>query len=82
MLTTKDQLHQNMAKLSENLHEDVYNFMPVTFVVDVGNGTQGSPEFDKFTTYFNLVEKHKKNYPATEPAEEKKKALEAINKQI
>jgi hypothetical protein len=64
-----------MHRLCENLHEDVHDFMPLTFVVDIGSlGSQ--QEFDKFTTYFNLVDKHKKSQ------DEPGKALEVINKHI
>lgn len=78
VLTTKDQLFQNMTKHCELLHEDVHEFMPVTFVVDVGNSA-GMIELDKFTTYFHVVEKYKKQ--CTDSAEARK-TLETINKAL
>lgn len=67
-----------MTRLCENLHEDVHEFMPVTFVVDVGNSASVQ-EYDKFTTYFNVVEKHKKQ---TNDPVEARKTLETINKAL
>lgn len=58
-----------MSKLCENLHEDVQDFMPLTFVVDVANPSSQS-DYDKFISYFNVVEKNKKNYEIAEGPEE------------
>ena len=67
-----------MSKLCENLHEDVNEFLPVTFVVDAGSHSSQT-EYDKFTTYFNIVEKHKKNWKV---GDDNKKALDKTNKAI
>ena len=53
--------------------------MPVTFVVDAGNHARQT-DYDRFTTYFNIVEKHKKNWLAGEDGN--RKALEVMNKAL
>ena len=50
-----------MQKLSENLHQDVFDYLPLTFVIDLGTSMAGI-EYDKFHYYFNVIEKFKQQY--------------------
>jgi len=55
--------------------------MPVTFVIDIGNPVCQF-EYDKFTTYFNIVDKGKKKMDVNADEAEKKKRRDAVNKQL
>jgi len=50
-----------MSKLCENLRIDVFEHIPITFVIDLGTPLC-QHEFDKFCYYFNMVEKFKESY--------------------
>ena len=60
----------NLSKICEASHQDVYNMLPVTFVIDLGN-TLCQNEFDRFCYYFNTIEKNKPLYEAAANDEEK-----------
>ena len=81
LITTKDQLIESMSKLSENLHQDVFNSIPITFVIDLGTPLC-QHEFDKFTYYFNMVEKFKEQYLDAEDENAKQEVLGLMNKNI
>ena len=57
-ITSKDQLFNNLSKLSDANHFDLFSILPVTFVLDYGS-PQYKLEFDKFCNYFNVIEKFK-----------------------
>ena len=61
MITTKDQLIESMYKLCENLHQDVFASIPLTFVIDLGTPLC-QQEFDKFVQYFNMIDKFKEPF--------------------
>ena len=61
LITTKDQLYHNMQKLSENLHQDVFDYLPLTFVIDLGTSMCGM-EYDKFHYFFNVIEKYRQQF--------------------
>ena len=61
LITTKDKLVESMSKLTENLHQDVFSMIPVTFVIDLGT-SMCQHEFDKFCYFFNMIEKFKDQY--------------------
>ena len=61
LITTKDQLIESMSKLCENLHQDIFSAIPITFVVDLGTPLC-QQEFDKFCYYFNMIEKYVQPY--------------------
>ena len=71
----------SMTKLCENLHVDVFNSIPITFVIDLGT-TLCQHEFDKFCYYFNMVEKHKDQYNSCGDAESQAETLSSMNKNI
>ena len=71
-----------MSKLSENLHQDVFDFLPLTFVIDLGT-SMCSTEYDKFNYYFNSVEKFKNAYNDVKHDEElKADVLNTINQTV
>ena len=61
LITTKDQLIESMTKLYENLHQDVFKTIPLTFVLDLSSPIC-QQEYDRFVNFFGLVEKHKQAY--------------------
>ena len=61
LITTKDKLIESMSKLYEYQHQDVFNTIPLTFVIDLGTSLC-QQDFDKFCYYFNMVEKFKEQY--------------------
>ena len=58
MITTKDALIEQMLKLYENMHKDAFSVMPLTFLMDLSS-PNCQQEFDKFQTYFNILNKYK-----------------------
>ena len=56
LISTKDQIFYNMAKFCENLHQDVFKTLPLTFVIDLSTFVC-QQEFDKFVHYFNIIVK-------------------------
>ena len=81
MITTKDQLFNNMSILSENLHQDVFDYLPLTFVIDLGT-SMASTEYDKFHYYFNAIEKFKSTYNNARDKDEKSEVLNTINNTV
>lgn len=61
LISTKDQIFFNMMKFCENLHQDVFKTLPLTFVIDLSTFVC-QQEFDKFVHYFNMIEKQKHNF--------------------
>lgn len=57
-MTTKDQLFNNVSKLSDSVHLDIFSFLPVTFILDYSS-INYKQDFDKFCNYFNVIEKFK-----------------------
>ena len=47
-----------MLKLYENMHKDAFSVMPLTFLMDLSS-PNCQQEFDKFQTYFNILNKYK-----------------------
>ena len=82
LISTKDQLFHNMTKLTENMHTDVFDFMPITFVIDLGT-SMCSSEYDKFNYFFNMIEKTKPAYgEAMSNPDTKSEILNGLNKTI
>jgi len=61
LITTKDKLIDSMSKLCEYMHQDVFNSIPITFVIDLGT-SQCQSEFEKFVYYFNMIDKFQEGY--------------------
>ena len=81
LITTKDKLIESMSKLSEYLHQDVFNTIPITFVIDLGTSLC-QQEFDKFTYYFNMIEKFKEPYAEQHSEEGKLEVIANMNRNI
>lgn len=58
-LSQKDQLFLNLQKSCENTHKDVFDLLPITFVIDYSDRHAFEQIYDRFSLYFNLIEKHK-----------------------
>jgi hypothetical protein len=50
-----------MLKASETSHRDVFDVLPITFVIDYSDKTLFDMAMDKFTIFFNTIEKNKLN---------------------
>jgi hypothetical protein len=49
-----------MHKACESSHRDVFDYLPITFVIDFSTDKQiVDQNYDKFQIYFNTIEKHK-----------------------
>lgn len=60
-LTQKDQLYLHLQKACDNSNRDVFDLMPTTFVLDYADKHVFQTIFDRFTIYFNTIEKWKKD---------------------
>ncbi len=47
--------------MCENLHQDVFSIIPLTFIIDLGTSLC-QQDFDKFVHFFNVLEKSKEPY--------------------
>ena len=81
MITTKDQLCHNLSRICEATHQDVYNYLPVTFVIDLGS-TACQTEFDKFCRYFNTIEKAKQPFSDAGTKDAQAEVLSTLNKHL
>ena len=81
MITTKDQLFHNLSRICEATHQDVYSYLPVTFVIDLSN-TLCQNEFDKFCYYFNAIEKSKQLFQDAATEDERADVLSNLNKHL
>ena len=59
----------------------MFNYIPVTFVIDLGTPLC-QHEFDRFTHYFNMVEKHKEQFQGAEDEAGKQEVLALLNRSI
>ena len=60
-LSQKDQLANNLVKAAETMQRNCFEFLPITFVIDNSEKLLFETAFDKFTIYFNTIEKNKNN---------------------
>jgi hypothetical protein len=58
-ITQKDSVFNNIQKTCEQSHKDVFDHLPLTFVLDNTDKSQFESHLDKFTAFFNTIEKHK-----------------------
>jgi len=58
LLTTKDQLYKNMHKYLEGNKVNVFQYLPIQFVLDL-SAKNFITEVDKFCKYYNCIEKVK-----------------------
>lgn len=59
----------------------MFNMIPITFVLDLGT-TLCQQEFDKFTYYFNIIEKSRDQYTAANGDTEKEEVMAQMNRNI
>lgn len=57
-MTAKDLLFINMRKACEALHQDVFDYLPLTYVIDFS--TSHFNQFDEFVQVFSTIERIKK----------------------
>ena len=60
-LTQKDLLFQSMFKHCENQYRDVFDAIPITFVIDTSDKTRVCPELSRFSLYFTTIERNKQH---------------------
>ena len=53
------QLYFNLKKLCEKSHKDLYDFIPITFVVDFTNKYVTESAIEQFINFFNTIERNK-----------------------
>lgn len=58
-ITQKDQLFLNLQKACDNSHRDVFEILPVTFVIDYAEQHVFNVMMDRFQIYFNVIDKNK-----------------------
>jgi len=59
-VSQKDQLFIGLQKTCEQSHKDVFDFLPITFVIDYSDQSSRTETIlDKFTIFFNTIDKHK-----------------------
>lgn len=56
LLSTKDRLFSNMNRFCDNQKLNVFQFMPIQFILDLGQSNMVA-EVDRFCQYFNCIEK-------------------------
>lgn len=64
-LSTKDNLFLNLNRLCEQTKQNVFDFMPVQFVVDFSQNTFAN-ETERFVYFFKNIEKVKRTDGLTE----------------
>lgn len=50
-----------MAKFCDNNRINVFDILPITFVIDYANKYNFESAFDKFQVFFNIIERNKTN---------------------
>ena len=58
-LTNKDQLLHCVQKACEATKQNVFDFTPLTFVLNNSDKAAQDGQFDKFCHFFNAIEKNK-----------------------
>ena len=58
-ITSKDQLFFNIKKVCELRQQNVWNVLPVTFVLDFTNKYALEADTDKIYNFFNVIERNR-----------------------